>query len=170
MTIISHRVDQQETHRRVIALFQRHPELIEGYAVFIPPGHTIDIPADPRGNVFVTVPTGTMEIARDGTVVNDAHMMTAPELQRQETEASGLSEQKKRLLETLRARIADSEEEEFKAFLASFEANLTISPEQKKVRSTKILPETRSLISCTGFTRCWSGSRVRGEAPGTSRG
>jgi hypothetical protein len=31
----------RETIKRVIALFQGHPELIEGYAAFLPPGNTI---------------------------------------------------------------------------------------------------------------------------------
>jgi hypothetical protein len=86
---------------------------------------------------------------------NDTHVK-APEPQRESPE---LAEQGKRLFETLRTRVADTEEqEEYKAFTASFEVSLTVSPEQRKVCSAKILCRTFSLTSGPGFTRYWSGS------------
>ena len=63
----------REAARGVLILFQGHPELIEGYATFLSPGNTIQVPIDPLGNIIVTMTTGTMEIARDGTVVNETH-------------------------------------------------------------------------------------------------
>jgi len=126
------RANSQEAHRRVIALFQGHSEFVQGYTAFIPPGHTIDIPADPQGNILLTTPTGTMEVARDGTVVNEIHVQP-PEPEGEKVKPPESAEREKRLLETLKARIADEpEQEEYKALIALFEANLTISPEQRK--------------------------------------
>ena len=140
-----HRADSRQTHRTVIALFQGHPELIEGYKLFIPPEHTIHIPEDPQGVILVTTPTGTMEIARDGTVVNDTHTRT-PETQDEEAKLPELVEREEHLLEELRARAVDSEKrEEYESFIALFEANLRISPEQRKVRSIRTTPKTLSL-------------------------
>jgi hypothetical protein len=122
------------------------------YTVFIPPD-TIHIPADPNGNILVAMPTGTMELARDGTVINETYTQ-APEPQSEETKSSDLTEQEKRLLENLRTRVEDSEErEKYEAFIALFEAKLKISPEQRKVRSTGILPMIFSLTPSQGFTR-----------------
>jgi len=128
----------RETIKRVIALFQGQPEFIEGYAAFLPPGNTIQLPADPRGNTLVAMTTGTMEISQGGTVINETHTQ-APEPQGVETKSSGLTERDKRLLEDLRARIADSGEDKakYEVFMASFEAYLRIPPEQRKVCSTK---------------------------------
>ena len=128
-------------------LFRGHPELIEEYAIFIPPGHTIDIPADPQGNILLRMPTGTAEITRDGAVVNETHI-EVPEPQGEEVKSPALPEQEKRLLDTLRARIVGTEEqEEYEALIKSFEANLIISPEQRKVCRAKILPMTFQLTS-----------------------
>jgi len=102
------RTNERETNRRVIALFQEHPELIEGYAAFMPPGHTI---------------------ARDGTVVNETYIQP-PEPQGEETK---LPEKEKRLLQTLRDQIVDTQEqEEYNTLITLFGTNLTISPEQRK--------------------------------------
>ncbi|KAF9649874.1 hypothetical protein BDM02DRAFT_3113132 [Thelephora ganbajun] len=101
------RANSQETTRRIIALFQGHPELIDGYAVFLPPGNTIHIPADPQENILVTTTTGAMEIARDGTVISDTHTQ-APEPQGAETGLPELADGVKHLLENL--QIADSKE------------------------------------------------------------
>lgn len=117
--------------KRVLALFKGHPELIEGYAAFLPPGDTIQVPADPQGNIFVTMTNGTMEISRDGTVINETYTQ-APEPQGVETE---LAEGDKCLLEKLQARIADSEEykTKYEVFKTSFEAYLKTPAEQRKV-------------------------------------
>jgi len=132
------RADSRQTHRTVIALFQGHPELIEGYKLFIPPGHTILIPEGPQGAILVTTPTGTMEIARDGTVVNETHTQ-APEPQGEETKLPELAEREEHLLEELRARAVDSEKrEEYESFIALFEANLRISPEQRKLDAGQV--------------------------------
>ena len=86
-----------------------------------------------------------MEIARDGTVVNDTHTRT-PETQDEEAELPELVEREEHLLEELRARAVDSEKrEEYESFIALFEANLRISPEQRKVRSIRTTPKTLSL-------------------------
>jgi len=105
-------------------LFQGHPALVEGYATFLPLGNTIQVPTDPQENILVTMITGTMEVARDGTVINETH-----------TEVPELTERDKRLLENLRARIADSEEYKTKydVFVTSFEAYLKTPPERRKV-------------------------------------
>jgi len=127
------RADSRETHRTIIALFRAHPELIEGYTLFVPPGHTIHIPEDPQGNILVAIPTGTVEIARDGTVVNETHTQ-ALETPVEEAKLPELTGQEKHLLEKLRARIPDSENrEEYESFIAMFEANLRISPGERKL-------------------------------------
>lgn len=115
-------------------LFQGHRELIEGYAAFLPPGNTIQVPADPQENILVTMVTGTMEIARDGTVVSETYT-GAPKDQPTEAKLPELAEWDKRLLENLQTRIADSEEDKAKydAFVTSFEAYLRVPPEQRKV-------------------------------------
>lgn len=120
-------------------LFQGHPELIEGYAAFLPPGNTIQIPEDPQGNIIVTMTTGTMEIARDGTVVNETYIQM-PEPQSTDTKLPELAERDKRLLENLRVRIADSGEhkEKYEVFMASFEVYLKMPPEERKVCSIGI--------------------------------
>lgn len=131
----------RETIKRVIALLQDHPELIEGYAVFLPPGNTIKLPENPQGNILVTMPTGTMEIAQDGTVVNETHTQApdVPGPRSAEAELPELAGWEKRLLENLRARIVDCEEHraKYEVFKASFEAYLKTPPEQKKVLDTK---------------------------------
>lgn len=162
-----HRTNERETNRRVIALFQEHPELIEGYAAFMPPGNTVNIPADPHGNIILTMPTGVMEIARDGTVVNETYIQT-PEPQGEETK---LPEKEKRLLQTLRDQIVDTQEqEEYNTLITLFGTNLTISPEQRKVRVVlRSYPRPSYLSSGQGFTGCWPASRISGEAPRTSR-
>ena len=128
----------RETIKRVIALFKGHPELIEGYAEFLPPGNTIQLPADPRGNTLVAMNTGTMEIAQGGTVINETHTQ-APERQGAENKSPGLTQRDSRLLENIRARIADSggDKAKYEVFMASFEAYLRIPPEQRKVCSTE---------------------------------
>ena len=128
----------RETIKRVIALFKGHPELIEGYAAFLPPGNTIQLSADPRGNTLVAMTTGTMEIAQGGTVVNETYTQ-APERQGAETKLPGFTERDNRLLENIRARIADSGEDKtkYEVFMASFEAYLRIPPEQRKVCGTE---------------------------------
>jgi histone deacetylase complex regulatory component SIN3 len=167
-------VNSQNTHRSVITLFQGHPQFIERYAAFIPPGHTIDIPADPQGNILVTIPTASIEITRDGTVVKETRIQ-APGPQdggSQGTKLPHLAEREKRVLESLRARIAGAEEqEEYKALIKLFEAKLEISSKQREVRdNATVPPETFSLTSGQGFTGCQPGPRFRGETPGTSRG
>jgi hypothetical protein len=81
--------------------------------------------------------TGTMEIARDGTVINETHTQ-APEPQPAEVRLPELAESDKHLLENLQARIANSEEHKakYEVFKASFEAYLKIPPEQRKVCSS----------------------------------
>jgi len=130
----------RETIRRTIALFQGHPELIEGYAIFLSP-NAIRIPEDPQGNIIATMTTGTMEIARDGTTISETHAQ-APEPQGVEIELPEMAERDKRLLENLRTRIPDSEEYEakYEVLRASLEAYLKMPPEQRKVRSTNIPP------------------------------
>jgi len=127
------RADIRETIRRIIALFQGHPELIEGFAEFLPPGNTIQIPVDPQHNILVVMPTGTMEIAQDGTVVNETHTQ-APGPQAPETQLPEFAERDKRLLERIRARITDSEENKakYEPLVTSFEAYLKMSTEQRK--------------------------------------
>jgi len=91
----------------------------------------------------VTLTTGTMEIAQDGTVIDETHTQT-PERQGTGTGLSGSAEWDKRLLENLRARIADSggeHEAKYEIFMASFEAYLKMPPEQRKVCSTGTPPE-----------------------------
>lgn len=130
----SHRLfysaDTRETIKRVIELFQGHPELIEAYAEFLPPGNTIKLPEDPQGSTLVTMLTGTMEIAQDGTVVNETHAQVPG------PRSAESVEWEKRLLENLRARIMDSGEHRAKyaVFMASFEAYLKTPLEQRKVR------------------------------------
>jgi len=132
-----HSADTREATRRIIALFQGHPELIEGYAAFLPPGATIQLPADPQGNIIVTVTTGIMEIAQDGTVVTETHTQ-APECQDVAIELPELAEPEQRLLENLRARVADSgEHAKYETFVASFETYLRMTPEQRKVCSAR---------------------------------
>jgi len=125
--------DMRETIKRVIALFQEHPELIEGYATFLPPGNTIQLPVDPRGNTLVAMTTGTMEIAQGGTVINETHTQASGH-QGVETKLPGLTGPDKRLLENLRARIAESGEDEARheVFMASFETYLKMPLEQRK--------------------------------------
>jgi hypothetical protein len=135
--------------KRVIVLFQGHPELIEGYAAFLPPGNTIQLPADPQGNTLVTMATGIMEITQGGMVINDTHTQT-PEPQSVETGLPGLAERDKRLLENLRARIADSGEykAKYEVFITSFEAYLKMPPEQRKVCSTRTFSEAFLTNAC----------------------
>ena len=115
-------------------LFQGHPALVEGYATFLPLGNTIQVPTDPQENILVTMITGTMEVARDGTVINETHTVV-PEPQGAGAKLPELTERDKRLLENLRARIADSEEYKTKydVFVTSFEAYLKTPPERRKV-------------------------------------
>lgn len=84
------------------------------------------------------MPTGTMEIARDGTVINETHTQALGP-QGAETE---LAERDKRLLENIQARIADSEEykAKYEMFKAPFEAYLRTPPEQRKVCDVNTLP------------------------------
>jgi len=141
--------------RRIVGLFQGHPELIEGYAEFLPPGSTIQIPADPHENINVTTTNGTMEIARDGTTINETYTQ-AHGPQGVETQFPELAEWDQRLLERIQARIADSEEHgaKYEVIMASFEAYLKMSPEQRKVCSTGTQPEVFSLTPNQGFARC----------------
>lgn len=91
----------------------------------------------------MTMVSGTMEVARDGTVISETHT-GAPEPQRTGgTEWPELAERGKYLLENLRARIADSEEDKakYEPFITSFETYLKTPPEQKKVRGAGILSE-----------------------------
>ena len=92
---LSHRTTVRETHKRVIALIREDLELVEGYAVFMAPGDTIHIPADPQESILVTMTTGTMEIARDGTLVNETHV-NATEPEGEEIGLPELAEQEKR--------------------------------------------------------------------------
>ena len=61
------------------------------------PGDTIHIPADPQESILVTMTTGTMEIARDGTLVNETHV-NAAEPEGEETGLPELAGQEKRSL------------------------------------------------------------------------
>jgi histone deacetylase complex regulatory component SIN3 len=159
-----------ETTKRVIALFQGHPELIEGYATFLPPGNTIQVPVDIQGNILVTTTTGTMEVARDGMVVNETHIQ-APEDQRVER-SSELAELDKLLLEKLQARIADSEEHKakYEVFKASWEGYLKMTPEQRPVCGTGTQQTMSFTYPSQVFIRYRSGPRVRGAVQGSSRG
>ena len=158
-----------ETIRRVIALFQGHPELIEGYAAFLPPGNTIRIPADPHGNILVTMAAVTMEMARDGTTINETSTQ-APEPQGAETKLpSELAERDRRLLEILQARIPDSDEykTKYEVFRASFEAYLKMPPEQRKACSTITPSKAFCTYSCPRLrlvpirvTSSWGSSRI----------
>jgi len=123
----------REATRRITALFKDHPELIEGYAAFLPAGSTIRIPEDPQGNIFVRMTAGTMEIARDGTLINETHTQ-APESQGAETKSPKLTEWDKSFLGNLKARFGDSEEykAKYEVFVASFEAYLKMPLEQRK--------------------------------------
>ena len=113
--------------------------------MFLPPAHTIDIPEDPQGNIILTFPTGTMEIARDGNVVNETHTQ-GPKTQNGETKLPELGEPEKRLLEKLRAQVGVSEkQEDYEQLIASIKANLRISPEQRKVHGTGLTTKTCSL-------------------------
>ena len=93
---------------------------------------------------------GTMEIAHGGTVINETHTQ-APERQGAVTKLHGLAEWDKRLLENLRARIADSGEYEakYEVFMVSFEAYLKIPPEQRKVCSARIPSEAFLTNACS---------------------
>ena len=147
-------------------LFQGHPELIEGYATFLQPENTIQVPADPKENILVTMIAGTMEIARDGTVISET-FTGVPEPQRTGTELPGTAEGDKRLPENPRARITDSEEDKAKydAFATSFEAYLKFPPEQRKVCGAGIQPAMLFYsLPGQGFVRYRSALRVRGEA------
>ena len=96
-----------------------------------------------------------MEVARDGTVISETHTGTA-EPQRTGTKVPELAEWGKHLLENLRARIPDSEEDKakYKEFITSFEAYLKTPPEQKKVRGAGILSEMGF------FTHSWPRLRL----------
>ena len=97
----------------------------------------------------MTVITGTMEVARDGTVISETHT-GVPEPERiGETKLPEPAEWGKYLLENLRARIVDSEEDKakYKEFITSFEAYLKTPPEQKKVRGAGILSEMVFLLT-----------------------
>ena len=96
--------------------------------------------------------TGTMEIAQDGTVINETHTQ-APERRGAETGLPGLAERDKRLLENLRARIADSGEykAKYEAFMASFEAYLKTPAEQRKVCSARTPSEAFLTKACSRF-------------------
>ena len=85
--------------------------------------------------------TGTMEVARDGTVIGETHTGVA-EPQRTGTKLPESAEWGKYLLENLRAQIADSEEDKakYEVFIASFEAYLKTPPEQRKVCGAGTLP------------------------------
>jgi len=125
--------DTRETIKRAIDLLQGQPELIEGYAEFLPPGNTVQLPEDPHGNILVMMPTGTMEIAQDGTVVNETHTQ-APDVSGPHSAEAELAGWDNRLLENLRARIMDSGEHQgkYEVFTASFEAYLKMPPEQRE--------------------------------------
>ena len=159
-----------ETTKGVIALFQGHPELIEEYATYLPPGNTIQVPIDIQGNILVTTTTGTMEVARDGTVVNETHIQ-APEDQPVER-SSELAESDKHFLENLQARIADSEEHKakYEVFKASWEAYLKMSPEQRTVCGTGTQQTMSFTYPSQVFIRCRSSPRVHGAVQGSSRG
>jgi len=83
----------------------------------------------------VTMITGTMEIARDGTVISETHT-GASEPRRTGTKLPELAEWGGYLLENLRARVVDSEEDKakYEEFITSLEAYLGIPPYQRKVR------------------------------------
>jgi len=100
----------------------------------MPPGNTIQVPADPQEHILVTMITGTMEVARDGTVISETQT-GATEPQRTGTKFPELGDWDKCLLENLRARIADSEEDKakYEVFITSFEAYVKTPPEQRKV-------------------------------------
>ena len=57
------RIDTPGVIDRVSALFRGHPQLIQGFNTFLPPGYRIEcsvVDGDPSGLITVTTPTGTV--------------------------------------------------------------------------------------------------------------